>query len=549
MANHSYGAKGAARNFRQPVLTLTIRRGPESGRSFLINRQTFTLGSAPGNDVVAPFPDVARYHAVMVREETHWVIYDLESSGGVFVNDQRIGKKHPVLEGDRVGLGPGVAFDISQTGLVSASQKPVSGAASGAPKRSPGWFLIALAVLMGLTGVFALLVLIMLNSPGAASEAVSDLSDLNTISPAETTAPPTTLPEMIPIQSPTVLPAPATVSTFSPPPISSPTPCLDDAVFVEDITLPDGSSVVAGDRFDKSWRIRNVGTCPWREGYRFKFVSGDDMGIVDSVVVAYTDPGEVTDIAVPMFAPVTAGEYSGSWQMTNVSGESFGQPVSVSVLVKAAAATATVVTEFSSPEDGTTSAPVIRFWAEDETLPAGEKTTLHVQTENVAAVWLDGDIVLGGQTSREVSPCSTTNYTLDVQLRDGKHVYQNVKINVTGVCPGQNHADLSIQYNIVPAQVVVGQPVVISYTVFNKGTAGADDFDVVFSPGTIESRRMRINSGLSLSPGYGLMSTYSYTWPISGVFQTNLLIDSNNLIEELDEQNNAMNRVIVVGEN
>ncbi|GAA3142543.1 hypothetical protein GCM10020001_076810 [Nonomuraea salmonea] len=42
----------------------------------------------------------------------------------------------------------------------------------------------------------------------------------------------------------------------------------DDSVFERDVTYPDGTVVPAGERFDKTWRIRNTGSVHWRDRYR-----------------------------------------------------------------------------------------------------------------------------------------------------------------------------------------------------------------------------------------------------------------------------------------
>ncbi|CAD6953607.1 unnamed protein product [Tilletia controversa] len=52
-----------------------------------------------------------------------------------------------------------------------------------------------------------------------------------------------------------------------------------DAEFVEDVSLPDGTVVAAGSRFDKVWLIRNSGTKAWPVNVGLKFVAGDSMGL------------------------------------------------------------------------------------------------------------------------------------------------------------------------------------------------------------------------------------------------------------------------------
>ena len=67
--------------------------------------------------------------------------------------------------------------------------------------------------------------------------------------PAQTAVPPT--------QVPTVVFTPTNV-----PPTPTPKPCYQLS-FISDVTIPDGSKIVAGTSFTKTWRIQNSGTCKW----------------------------------------------------------------------------------------------------------------------------------------------------------------------------------------------------------------------------------------------------------------------------------------------
>ena len=96
------------------------------------------------------------------------------------------------------------------------------------------------------------------------------------------TLPPTkpglTLPTAVPpTASPTLDPAAAT-----------PTPsCRDSALFVEDVTYPDNTHLKAGEKFTKTWKFQNAGTCKWT-GYTVAFVSGDKMEAPDANTVVLT---------------------------------------------------------------------------------------------------------------------------------------------------------------------------------------------------------------------------------------------------------------------
>jgi hypothetical protein len=65
---------------------------------------------------------------------------------------------------------------------------------------------------------------------------------------------------------PTAVPPTAVPPTNTPIPI----PC-NQASFVTDVTIPDGSSFVAGASFVKTWRVRNSGACAWGSGYSIIF--------------------------------------------------------------------------------------------------------------------------------------------------------------------------------------------------------------------------------------------------------------------------------------
>ena len=109
--------------------------------------------------------------------------------------------------------------------------------------------------------------------------------------------------------------------------------CTDDLRFVTDVTVPDDTTFGPSERFDKTWRVRNNGSCPWDAAYRLKFLSGDRMDAPDSQEVSPTTPGDTTEITVSMVAPRDPGAYTGIWQMVNVAGEPFGHKLTVVIQV------------------------------------------------------------------------------------------------------------------------------------------------------------------------------------------------------------------------
>jgi pSer/pThr/pTyr-binding forkhead associated (FHA) protein len=63
-----------------------------------------SIGRLPGNTVVIDHPAVSGRHARVSREGSEYVLEDLQSTNGTFVNDKPIAR-HTLLEGDIIVLG------------------------------------------------------------------------------------------------------------------------------------------------------------------------------------------------------------------------------------------------------------------------------------------------------------------------------------------------------------------------------------------------------------------------------------------------------------
>lgn len=99
----------------------------------------------------------------------------------------------------------------------------------------------------------------------------------------------------------------------------------DAAQFVADMTVPDGTSYKAGDTFDKTWRLKNVGTCTWSTNYNLVFESGNQMGGPAAAALSGSvAPGQTVDLTVRLTAPSTSGLIRGYWKLKNAGGVLFG---------------------------------------------------------------------------------------------------------------------------------------------------------------------------------------------------------------------------------
>ncbi len=111
-------------------------------------------------------------------------------------------------------------------------------------------------------------------------------------------------------------------------PVISPTdtkPC-DLAEFIKDVTVPDNTEFPPGASFEKTWRLRNVGSCTWTPAYALVFEGQNVFNAPASVqlTTGSVPPGETVDITVALEAPQTAGKHRQNFKLADPSGGKFG---------------------------------------------------------------------------------------------------------------------------------------------------------------------------------------------------------------------------------
>lgn len=164
----------------------------------------------------------------------------------------------------------------------------------------------------------------------AGSEAVQTAAALTVAAYATQVAgtPVAATPTMAPAatQQPTT-PPPTQAPTVPPLPTSRPTevtPC-DRGDFGADVTIPDDTLMNPGEKFTKTWRIKNTGSCTWSTSYEAVFVDGNAMNAPVSVKLPKSvAPGDTVDISVEMTAPMEPKTYRGNWKLRNASSAVFG---------------------------------------------------------------------------------------------------------------------------------------------------------------------------------------------------------------------------------
>ncbi len=89
---------------------LTMQRGPNVGKSFELVKDVVTLGRDMSNDIVINDAESSRHHLRLSRQGEAYVIEDLGSTNGTFVNSARVSGPRTLNNGDVVGIGETVAL-------------------------------------------------------------------------------------------------------------------------------------------------------------------------------------------------------------------------------------------------------------------------------------------------------------------------------------------------------------------------------------------------------------------------------------------------------
>jgi len=108
--------------------------------------------------------------------------------------------------------------------------------------------------------------------------------------------------------------------------------------WIADVNYPDGSPIAANTEFIKTWRVQNVGGCPWAIGYKLVFSYAVSVTPADWKTVSYTltqevKPGETVDISITLKTPDKAGTYGGAWGMITDKGVDFPEVLTVQIVV------------------------------------------------------------------------------------------------------------------------------------------------------------------------------------------------------------------------
>jgi hypothetical protein len=219
-------------------------------------------------------------------------------------------------------------------GVVDRGSRPscTTSPMSSSNRKPAGWLLLACAS-----------ALLILSACGSSSSDSTPTLSVDAIYTAAVQTFEAQAATQLALTPPTDTPSP-TLSATLPPPSAAPGPGLnpvgqsacDNATYLSDVTVPDGTVIAAGAKFVKTWLIQNTGTCAWSTSYKLSFDSGDQMGGTDVVLASPIQAGQQVAISVNLVAPAAPGTYKGTWRMHNDKGQAFGDFPYVEISVGAA---------------------------------------------------------------------------------------------------------------------------------------------------------------------------------------------------------------------
>jgi hypothetical protein len=93
-----------------PSYQLVMRTGPTPGKSYALDKDEIRIGRDISNDVVINDAEVSRKHARMIVQASGYVLEDLGSTNGTFVDGKRLTGPHSMTSGETILLGENVSL-------------------------------------------------------------------------------------------------------------------------------------------------------------------------------------------------------------------------------------------------------------------------------------------------------------------------------------------------------------------------------------------------------------------------------------------------------
>ena len=103
---------------------LVMRKGPNPGKTFELVQDEVVIGRDIGNRVVINDPEVSRKHTRLTLQANGYVVEDMGSTNGTFVDGQRLMGPHLLRPGETIMLGEKISFSFEAVGYDTDATLP-----------------------------------------------------------------------------------------------------------------------------------------------------------------------------------------------------------------------------------------------------------------------------------------------------------------------------------------------------------------------------------------------------------------------------------------
>src|SRR5712675_3368254 len=111
---------------------ISEKGGAERRESF--DKTEINVGRVQGNDLMLPKGNVSKHHARLLYRDGRFIVTDLKSTNGTYVNGRKISQATIVREGDKIYVGDFV-LRLETNGAAGTSRLPASpGATAPSPQ-------------------------------------------------------------------------------------------------------------------------------------------------------------------------------------------------------------------------------------------------------------------------------------------------------------------------------------------------------------------------------------------------------------------------------
>src|ERR1700710_2345745 len=108
------------------MFTIIISEKGGAERRETFERNEINVGRVQGNDLMLPKGNVSKHHARLLYRDGRFIVTDLKSTNGTYVNGRKIAQATIVREGDKIYIGDFV-LRLETNGAAGTSVPPPGG--------------------------------------------------------------------------------------------------------------------------------------------------------------------------------------------------------------------------------------------------------------------------------------------------------------------------------------------------------------------------------------------------------------------------------------